>query len=99
MTCGVLQIVAGCDDHQIRVFRETEQIFSMSETDNVVSLALLKDQSFVYGLANGTVGVYEQYDRRWRVKSKSRPLALLGMDLNGNGEPEILCGWDNGKVL
>ncbi|GAU96928.1 hypothetical protein RvY_08295 [Ramazzottius varieornatus] len=94
---GQTEIVAGCDDHQIRVFRETEQIFSMSETDNVVSLAVLKDQSFVYGLSNGTVGVYEQYDRRWRVKSKSVPTALIGMDLNGNGEQEILCGWSNGK--
>jgi Bardet-Biedl syndrome 2 protein len=70
----------------------------MSETDNVVSLAVLKDQNFVYGLANGTVGVYEQYERRWRVKSKSKPLALLGFDVNGDGEPEILCGWASGKV-
>ncbi|OQV23575.1 Bardet-Biedl syndrome 2 protein-like protein [Hypsibius exemplaris] len=94
---GQVEVIAGCDDHQIRVFRETEQIFSMSETDKIVSLAVLKDQNFVYGLANGTVGVYEQYERRWRVKSKSKPLAVLGFDVTGDGEPEILCGWASGK--
>ncbi|XP_055357881.1 Bardet-Biedl syndrome 2 protein homolog [Paramacrobiotus metropolitanus] len=94
---GQIEIIAGCDDHQIRIFRETEQIFSMMETDTITSLAPLKDQCFVYGLANGTVGVYEQYERKWRIKSKSKPLSLLGFDMNGDGEPEIFCGWSNGK--
>ena len=51
-----------------------------------------------YALANGTVGVYQSAgQRRWRVKMKHEVTSILGFDLDGDGEPELISGWSNGK--
>ena len=36
--------------------------------------------------------------RRWRVKSKHEVTALCGFDLDGDGHPETISGWANGKI-
>lgn len=53
---------------------------------------------FVYTLANGTVGVYQQLNRLWRVKSKNRAICLHKFDINGDGVQELITGWQGGKV-
>lgn len=40
----------------------------MPETGPVVSLTQITDVRFAYGLANGTIGIYEEGIRLWRVK-------------------------------
>jgi Bardet-Biedl syndrome 2 protein len=62
------------------------------------SAAAASSSSFGYALGNGTVGVYNGSARAWRVKSKHRATALAALDVNGDGVPELISGWSNGKV-
>lgn len=34
----------------------------------------------------------------WRIKSKNQPVSLVGLDVNGDGQMELLVGWSNGKM-
>jgi Bardet-Biedl syndrome 2 protein len=45
----------------------------------------------------GTVGVYKGKHRVWRVKSKNMPTSICAFDINGDGELELVIGWNNGK--
>lgn len=51
-----------------------------------------------YALVNGTIGVYDRLDRIWRVKSKHSVCAVSAFDLDGDGVPEMISGWSNGRV-
>jgi Bardet-Biedl syndrome 2 protein len=65
----------------------------------VVGLAAMRRATFAYALANGTIGVYDQPgQRKWRVKSKHEACAIVGFDLDGDGQPEVISGWSNGKL-
>ena len=95
---GDLELLVGSDDFEIRVFRNEEVISETTETDRIVALKPLRRETFGYALANGTIGVYSKPgQRRWRVKSKHEVTAIIGYDLDGDGEPELISGWSNGK--
>ena len=65
----------------------------------VVGLAAMRRATFAYALANGTIGVYDQPgQRKWRVKSKHEACAIVGFDLDGDGQPEVITGWSSGKL-
>jgi len=95
---GSEELLAGSDDFEVRVFRDEEVIHEFTESDRVVGLASLDQGHFAYTLANGTVGVYQNLARAWRVKSRHKPTAVLGFDLDGDGVAEVISGWDNGKI-
>eukprot|EP00971_Amphidinium_carterae_P177650 3523685-Amphidinium_carterae.1 len=42
-------------------------------------------------------GVYERTSRAWRVKSKNRVNSIACFDLDNDGVPEVIAGWENGK--
>mmetsp|Transcript_108078 Transcript_108078/g.241157 ORF Transcript_108078/g.241157 Transcript_108078/m.241157 type:complete len:502 (+) Transcript_108078:2-1507(+) len=47
---------------------------------------------------HGTVGVYDKLSRAWRVKSKNRVNCIDCFDLDSDGVPELIAGWEHGKV-
>ncbi|XP_066996854.1 Bardet-Biedl syndrome 2 protein [Anabrus simplex] len=95
---GENELIVGSEDFDIRVFKEDNMISEQTETEAVTSLAAFQGSKFGYGLANGTVGVYEKLQRLWRVKSKNRAVAIYGYDLDGDGVEELITGWSNGKI-
>lgn len=64
----MLQLIVGSEDFDIRVFKEDNIINEQTETEAVTALTAFRGNKFGYGLANGTVGVYEKLQRLWRVK-------------------------------
>ncbi|VDP46703.1 unnamed protein product [Schistosoma curassoni] len=91
-------IVVGSEDYTIRIFRNELIIHEISETDAVIKLISLGGEYFGYGLRNGTIGVYNRVNRVWRIKSKNKPICFVSHDINYDGYPELICGWNNGKV-
>lgn len=60
--------MVGSEDFDIRVFNEDEIIAEMTETDVITGLCPISGARFGYALANGTVGVYDNSVRHWRIK-------------------------------
>lgn len=58
------------EDFNIRVFKGDQAIAELVETEVVTNLVALPENRFAYSVSNGTVGVYEQDVRLWRVKVK-----------------------------
>ncbi|XP_069693259.1 BBSome complex member BBS2-like [Periplaneta americana] len=95
---GENELLVGSEDFDIRIYKEDNIINEQTETEAVTALAAFRGNKFGYGLANGTVGVYEKLQRIWRVKSKNRAVSIYGYDLNGDGVEELITGWSNGKI-
>nr|CAD7423098.1 unnamed protein product [Timema monikensis] len=95
---GENELIVGSEDFDIRVFKEDHIISEQTETEAVTSLAAFNNSKFGYGLANGTVGVYDKFQRLWRVKSKNRAMSIYAYDLDGDGVEELITGWSNGKI-
>ena len=66
------QLLVGSEDFDIRVFKNEEILFEMSETEAVTALCPMQGSRFGYALANGTVGVYEKMARWWRIKVENK---------------------------
>eukprot|EP01061_Rhynchopus_euleeides_P013005 TRINITY_DN2281_c0_g2_i1.p1 TRINITY_DN2281_c0_g2~~TRINITY_DN2281_c0_g2_i1.p1 ORF type:complete len:725 (+),score=303.54 TRINITY_DN2281_c0_g2_i1:68-2242(+) len=95
---GHNELLVGSEDYEIRVFKNEEVVTETTETDKLIALQPLHGSRFGYGLANGTVGVYDRQTRAWRFKSKHRVTSLSSHDLDADGIPELVSGWENGKV-
>jgi Bardet-Biedl syndrome 2 protein len=95
---GSNELLVGCNDADIRVFRDEQLLLQLPEADVVVGLAGLGRRRFAYALRNGTIGAYQGGTRLWRVKSKHSVSCIAGFDLNGDGLLELISGWSNGKV-
>ncbi|KAI8467845.1 MAG: ciliary BBSome complex subunit 2 [Monoraphidium minutum] len=95
---GRNELLVGCDDFEIRVFKEEDMILQITEADVILGLAHLGGARFAYALRNGTIGAYEGAARLWRVKSRHGVAGVLAFDLDGDGEPELVSGWSNGRV-
>jgi len=90
---GVSELLVGSDDFEIRIFKHEELVGEITEADKVTLLTAVQGNKFAYGLANGTVGVYNGAKARaWRVKTKNAPTAILAMDFNADGFQEIITG-------
>lgn len=92
-------LLVGSDDFEIRAFDKEEIVHETTEADRVTHLTPVGSSSkFIYGLANGTVGLYSNVKTRlWRVKTKHKVTALCSYDLDMDGVPEVFSGWSNGS--
>ncbi|KAF7256368.1 hypothetical protein EG68_06037 [Paragonimus skrjabini miyazakii] len=95
---GLQELVCGSVDCTIKVFQNDVILYEITETDAVSNLISLDQGYFGYGLCNGTIGVYNRSTRVWRIKSKCKPVCFAAYDMNQDGSPELICGWNNGKV-
>ncbi|XP_062922754.1 Bardet-Biedl syndrome 2 protein homolog [Mobula hypostoma] len=95
---GKKELLAGSEDFDIRVFKDDEIMAEMSETEVITALCHMRGSRFGYALANGTVGVYDQATRYWRIKSKNHAMSIHAFDLNSDGVCELITGWSNGKI-
>lgn len=95
---GCQELICGTEDFEMRVFQHEDVIKEITETDVVIKIEPLHKSRFAYALMHGTVGVYEKMSRAWRVKSKSRVNCINCFDLDNDGIPELIAGWENGKV-
>lgn len=51
-----------------------------------------------YTLIDGSLGIYDDSLRMWRIKSKNKGTSLASYDLLGTGRHQLIVGWDSGKV-
>jgi len=95
---GHKELICGTEDFEIRAFKNDEVLKEITETDVVLRIEPLHKCRFAYALMHGTVGVYDRLSRAWRVKSKNRVNCIDCFDLDNDGVPELIAGWENGKV-
>mmetsp|Transcript_1183 Transcript_1183/g.3589 ORF Transcript_1183/g.3589 Transcript_1183/m.3589 type:complete len:718 (+) Transcript_1183:115-2268(+) len=95
---GVPEMLCGTEDFEMRIFRNEDVIKEITETDVIIRLEPVHKTRFAYALMHGTVGVYDRMARAWRVKSKNRVNCINCFDLDNDGIPELIVGWENGKV-
>lgn len=95
---GQPELICGTEDFELRVFRHEDVVKEITETDTVIRVQHCYKTRFAYALMNGTVGMYERLSRAWRVKSKNRVQCIACFDLDNDGIPEVIAGWENGKV-
>ncbi|KAG5674649.1 hypothetical protein PVAND_004603 [Polypedilum vanderplanki] len=91
------EIILGCND-KIRIYKQDRFIRELNENAPVKQIAPLGLQLLAFILKNGTVGVYEEHLRLWRIKSKSTATCLACYDLLGSGTDQIILGWESGKI-
>lgn len=100
---GMNELIAGTDDNEIRICTAGgDMLCESKQTDKVTFLKHIAGNRFAFGLANGTVGVYEYekgaLTRKWRVKSKHALNAVAPFDMTGDGKMDLVIGWSNGRV-
>eukprot|EP00927_Polykrikos_kofoidii_P040248 TRINITY_DN34443_c0_g1_i1.p1 TRINITY_DN34443_c0_g1~~TRINITY_DN34443_c0_g1_i1.p1 ORF type:complete len:727 (+),score=158.55 TRINITY_DN34443_c0_g1_i1:257-2437(+) len=95
---GVAELICGTEDFEMRIFRGDQVLKEITETDVVIRVEPVHKTRFAYALMHGTVGVYDKLSRAWRVKSKNRVNCIDCFDLDNDGIPELIAGWENGKV-
>mmetsp|Transcript_123238 Transcript_123238/g.299352 ORF Transcript_123238/g.299352 Transcript_123238/m.299352 type:complete len:716 (+) Transcript_123238:125-2272(+) len=95
---GIPELICGTEDFEMRIFHHEDVIKEITETDIVIRVEPIHKTRFAYALMHGTVGVYERMTRAWRVKSKNRVNCISCFDLDNDGVPELIAGWENGKV-
>ena len=79
------ELVVGSADSEIRVFRGEDSVADVTEADAVAALTGIRNTSFGFALANGTIGAYHKMKKAWSTKCKAAAVALCAFDLDGDG--------------
>jgi Bardet-Biedl syndrome 2 protein len=92
------ELMVGTDDFAIRFYKKENNIFEINENTKIILIHSINSSKFVYGLENGTVGLYDKGERVWKKKEKGILAGCVTMDINGDGLQEVICGWSTGKM-
>ncbi|XP_030766651.1 Bardet-Biedl syndrome 2 protein homolog [Sitophilus oryzae] len=95
---GNNELIVCSEDFNIRIYKGDQILAEHNETEVVTGLISLTENRFGYSVSNGTVGVYENSLRLWRIKSKNFAVTMHQYDLLGYNTPQLLTGWSNGKI-
>lgn len=90
------KIILGSED-KIRIYKKDKFLQELSENAPIKQL-LGMGGLLGFILTNGTVGVYEEHLRLWRIKAKVVASSIASYDLLGTGSTQLITGWENGKV-
>eukprot|EP00033_Pygsuia_biforma_P001406 GCRY01001590.1.p1 GENE.GCRY01001590.1~~GCRY01001590.1.p1 ORF type:complete len:724 (+),score=72.36 GCRY01001590.1:153-2324(+) len=93
-----VMLLVASSDQAVRLFEGEEVVGERSEPDTVIKLTHVFQSRCGFALASGTVGMYDSTDRLWRMKSKNIVATLGSFDLDGDGLPELVIGYTNGKL-
>jgi hypothetical protein len=90
---GLNELLVGTTGIEIKVLKKASFFTEFDEGDSTLAITAIKPATFAFGLSSGVVGVYGQGERLWRVKTKSRIVALLPFPDQGH----VACIWQNSK--
>jgi len=94
---GEMELVVGCEDSKIIIFKGEEMIHDIDLNSAVIILESFVSLFFAFGLRNGTFGVYERKKLLWKEK---RHEGIIGMcPIIKNEEFEgLIVGFRVGKI-
>jgi len=100
---GEKELLVGSQDFAIRTFQHEQLVNEVHESGKIAFLKPLHHLTFSFGLEDGSLGVYEGTERRWKISGSQlgsgvRLSALESFDLDGDGKPEVLSGWSDGTL-
>jgi len=93
-----LELIVGTDDYTIRIYKDEKSSLEINENTKIVLIQPYENTKFVFGLDNGTMGIYERGEKVWKKKQKGILNSCLCFDLNNDGVAEIICGLSTGKI-
>lgn len=62
------EILLGCEDHKIKIYKNDKFLRDLNENASVKQIASIGPLLISFILQNGTIGVYEEHVRLWRIK-------------------------------
>eukprot|EP00405_Crypthecodinium_cohnii_P023237 CAMPEP_0206474582 /NCGR_PEP_ID=MMETSP0324_2-20121206/33568_1 /ASSEMBLY_ACC=CAM_ASM_000836 /TAXON_ID=2866 /ORGANISM="Crypthecodinium cohnii, Strain Seligo" /LENGTH=719 /DNA_ID=CAMNT_0053949773 /DNA_START=137 /DNA_END=2293 /DNA_ORIENTATION=+ len=92
------EVLCCTEDYEMKIFQHESVLKEITETDICFSVQPLQKHSFAYALQHGTIGVYDKMSRAWRARSKVAVNCFTCFDMDHDGVPEIVSGWENGKI-
>ena len=96
---GQNELIVGTDDFSIRFYQGENLINEINENTKIIELRAFGNSNFFsYALENGTIGVYQENNRKWKMKEKGYVCTIIVSNFNQEKTYEILCGWSTGKI-
>ena len=96
---GENELIVGTDDFAIRFYQGENLINEINENTKIIEIKSFGNSNiFSYALENGTIGVYKESTRQWKMKEKGYVSSIIVNDFNQDRNYEILCGWSTGKI-
>ena len=96
---GENELIVGTDDFAIRFYQGENLMYEINENTKIIEIKSFGNSNiFSYALENGTIGVYKESSRQWKMKEKGFVSSMIVNDFYQNKNYEILCGWSTGKI-
>ncbi|CAG9330233.1 BBS2 [Blepharisma stoltei] len=92
------RLLVGGTDYAIRIFNNEELETEIMENAKITGFAEMDKGKFAYTLDNGGIGIYKGKHRAWKAKAKNKVLSIVSGDVTGDGVPDMILGWSNGKL-